>query len=369
MRKFVHNSQKIASFLLVLILLLPCFAFAEEQPVRLNSLIKADTEQLEVRFLTTPTNAKSDATLVICHGKEELQVIIVDGGLANGCCLLELANLRKSLMESVGLGDQVKNKNYKLAVTLFATHCHRDHVEELCVNILPSSLLTIDALYLPPATALTSDGTYNNAKNGDLKYRPRLFNLMQFYTPNTPIYELEYGQTLELELACGNAKIYAPLEDWGIGDKLKYIENVYYSGGNTLKRKDEVPNVVLNANCEWLHVSLGDYSVLFTGDIMKKKGDRSDEALDLMVNAYKDEVISDIVKYPHHGIARNPAAPIVRDQLLKKGGIAVVTTNGARDAAGRHLEMLKTDYVTTEDGSYTFIIDESGIEYRLEDRQ
>ena len=46
-----------------------------------------------------------------------------------------------------------------------------------------------------------------------------------------------------------------------------------------------------------------------------------------------------------------------------------MTTNGARDAAGRHLEMLKTDYVTTEDGSYTFIIDESGIEYRLEDRQ
>ncbi len=365
MQRSVLNSRRIISLLLVLALLLPCFAFAEEQPVRLNSLIKADTEQLEVRFLTTPTNAKSDATLVICHGKEELQVIVVDGGLGNGVCFLELANLRKALMESLGLGDEVKNKNYKLALTLFITHFHKDHVEELCVNILPSSLFTIDAIYMPPATALVTDGTYNNTKNGDIKYRPRILDLVKHHTPSTSVYELEYGQTLELALACGNAKIYAPLEDWGIGDKLKYIESVYYSGGNVLKRKDEVPNVVLNANSEWLHVSLGDYSVLFTGAIMKKKGDRSDEALDLMANAYKDEVISDIVKYPHHGIARNPAAPIVKNQLLKKDGIAVITTDGARAAAGTHLEMLGTSYVTTEDGSYTFIIDEHGVTCHL----
>lgn len=366
MQRFVHDLRRLAALLLALLLLLPCLAWAEEQPIRLNSLIKADAEQLEVRFLTTPTNAKSDATLLICHGKEELQVIVVDGGLANGCCYLELTNLRKALMESLGLGDQVKNKSYKLAITLFVTHCHKDHVEELCVNILPSSLFTIDAIYMPPATALTTDGTYNNTKNGDVKYRPRLFDLIKRYTPDTPVYELEYGQTLEFPLACGNAKIYAPLEDWGIGDKLNYIERVYYAGSGAAKRKDDVPVAVVNANCQWLRVTLGEYSVLFPGDIMKKKSDRSDEALDIMTNLYKDEVASDIVKYPHHGISRNPAAPIVRYQLLKRDGIVVLTTEGAREAGGKQLEALNANYVTTEDGSYTFIIDENGIECRLE---
>ena len=366
MRRSVPDLRRLAALLLALLLLLPCLALAEEQSVRLNSLVKADAEQLEVRFLNTSNNAKSDATLLLCHGTEELQIVVVDGGLANSRCYKELVDLRSSLMESLGLGDQVKDKNYKLAITLFVTHCHKDHVEELCTNILPSSLFTIDALYLPPATALTSDGTYNNTKNGDIKYRPRLFDLVKFYTPSTPIYELEYGQTLEFALACGNAKIYAPLEDWGIGDKLKYIETVYYAGAGASKRKDDVPVAVVNANSEWLRVTLGEYSVLFTGDIMKKKSERSDEALDNMVNCYKDELASDIVKYPHHGISRNPAAPIIRYQLLKKDGIVVLTTEGARDAGGKQLEALKANYVTTEDGSYTFIIDENGIECRLE---
>ena len=95
--------------------------------------------------------------------------------------------------------------------------------------------------------------------------------------------------------------------------------------------------------------------MLFTGDIMKKKSDREDEPMDRMIAHYGAETLrSDIVKYPHHGISRNPAAKPVSQLLLKEGGVVVLTTKGAREKAGQMLAIYDAAFVTTEDGTQTF---------------
>ena len=75
--------------LLLLLLALPALCQAEGTPVSLNDMIKTDSERIELRFLDSKNNAKTDATLLLCYGKERLEVLVVDGGLANSRCLFK----------------------------------------------------------------------------------------------------------------------------------------------------------------------------------------------------------------------------------------------------------------------------------------
>ena len=151
------------------------------------------------------------------------------------------------------------------------------------------------------------------------------------------------------------AREYGVSDDYGVGDALTYIKNVYYPGQADKDIRADLPVAVVNANSMWLRVELGGSSVLFTGDIMKKKSDREDEPMDRMIAHYGAETLrSDIVKYPHHGISRNPAAKPVSQLLLKEGGVVVLTTKGAREKAGQMLAIYDAAFVTTEDGTQTF---------------
>ncbi len=347
---------------LLLLLLLPLLANAEDAPVSLNDRIKSDSERIEIRFLDSSNNAKTDATLLLCYGAERLEVVVVDGGLANARCYMELLNLRKELLGELGLADEAKNKDYQLHLTIVATHCHKDHVASLYNEIIPCKFFTIDALYMSPATALVTDNTYDDNDNGDAVHRVKVLSAMRNYSPDTPIYTLDYAQTLSFPLSCGQATLYAPVQDYGVGDELTYIKDVYYPGKADKEIRDDLPVAVVNANSMWLRVELGDKSVLFTGDIMKKKNDREDEPMDKMIAYYGAETLrSDIVKYPHHGISRNPAAKPVSQLLLKDGGVAVLTTKGAREKAGTQLALYNTAFVTTEDGTQIFTMTQSSI--------
>lgn len=345
--------------LLLALALLPLGILAEDAPVYINTLF-TDGNHIEARFLNTKNNAKTDATVLLAYGPEALEVVLIDGGLANGRCYQEVLELRKALLDQAGLSGQYKNKSYKLRLTLMVTHCHKDHVAELYTNLLSSAMLEVTALYLPAATCLTTDGTYDNSQNGDYTHRPRLLDAMARYVPDAPIHCLDFGATLEVPLACGRAMLYAPLQDYGTPEGLKYVEAVYYGDANAAKIRSDVPVAVVNANSMWIRVELGQNSMLFTGDIMKKKNDRSDEPFDNMIAAYGEALRSDIVKYPHHGISRNPAAGPLSQSLVKENGVVVLTTKGARDASGAKLAALGTDFVTTEDGAYTFVLDETG---------
>lgn len=341
--------------LLLLLLCLPVLCQAEGTPVSLNDQIKNDSERIELRFLDSTNNAKTDATLLLCYGTERLEVLVVDGGLANSRCYMELLNLRKELLTQLHLADQAKNKDYQLHLTLVATHSHKDHIAALYSEIIPCKFFTIDALYVSPATALAVDNTYDDSKNGDAVHRVRLLSTMRDSAPDAQVCTLDYGQTLTFPLACGQATLYAPVQDYGVGDALTYIRNVYYAGKTDAEIRADLPVAVVNANSMWLRVELGEQSVLFTGDIMKKTNDREDEPMDEMIAHYGAETLrSDIVKYPHHGISRNPAAKPVSQLLLKDGGVAVLTTKGARDKAGKMLSGYGAAFVTTEDGTQTF---------------
>ena len=339
--------------LLLLLLALPALCQAEGTPVSLNDMIKTDSERIELRFLDSKNNAKTDATLLLCYGKERLEVLVVDGGLANSRCYMELLNLRKDLLSALNLSDQAKNKDYQLHLTLVATHSHKDHIAALYSEIIPCKFFAIDALYVSPATALVTDNTYDDSKNGDAIHRVRLLSTMRDSAPNAPVYTLDYAQALTFPLACGQATLYAPIQDYGVGDALTYIKNVYYPGQADKDIRADLPVAVVNANSMWLRVELGGSSALFTGDIMKKKSDR--EPMDRMIAHYGAETLrSDIVKYPHHGISRNPAAKPVSQLLLKEGGVVVLTTKGAREKAGQMLAIYDAAFVTTEDGTQTF---------------
>ena len=61
--------------LLLLLLALPALCQAEGTPVSLNDMIKTDSERIELRFLDSKNNAKTDATLLLCYGKERLEVL------------------------------------------------------------------------------------------------------------------------------------------------------------------------------------------------------------------------------------------------------------------------------------------------------
>ena len=238
--------------LLLLLLALPALCQAEGTPVSLNDMIKTDSERIELRFLDSKNNAKTDATLLLCYGKERLEVLVVDGGLANSRCYMELLNLRKDLLSALNLSDQAKNKDYQLHLTLVATHSHKDHIAALYSEIIPCKFFTIDALYMPPATALVTDNTYDDSKNGDAIHRVRLLSTMRDSAPNAPVYTLDYAQALTFPLACGQATLYAPIQDYGVGDALTYIKNVYYPGQADKDIRADLPVAVVNANSMWL---------------------------------------------------------------------------------------------------------------------
>lgn len=354
--------KTLIALFLALICLLPFAVMAEgEEPiVYVNDFVKGNNE-IEVRFLSTKNNDKTDATLLLCKGEDGMQIVVIDGGLANTRCYAELVELRKDLLRENGLQKEQRNANYKIRVTLVVTHCHKDHVAELYANLIPSKTIDVEALYLPQKSTLPIDNTYDDSKNGDHGHRTKLMEAMKQYAPEAPIHVIDFQQTMDVELLAGAMKLYGPESDYGTPEGLKYIHDTYYTNKPLVQVREDVPVAVTNANCMWARIELGESSILFTGDTMKKKSSMNNEPFDNMIKLYgAEELKSDIVKYPHHGISRNPAAKVIADNLYKEGGVVVLTTKDARNKSGVALFQLNIPFVTTEDGDYTFVMTETG---------
>ena len=316
----------------------------------INDLI-VSSPRLECTFLDNATNARSDATILVSYGEQGARVVVVDGGLPTSRCYSALLALRKQWLSS--LGDKA-DADMKLHVTLIVTHCHTDHIDELSTNVIPSKRFQIDALYLPQESALESTGAYTRARNGDVARRPQLLSAMARYAPDAPVYVLPFGGKASLALPSGQIDLYAPLTDMGTAEGQAYINSVYYPD-DLQKRDQDGPLAVINSNSLWVHATLNGRGILLTGDMMKKK-ERDDEPFDRMIDAYGALVRSDVVKYPHHGISRLPAAPRVVRDLLKENGTVILSAPGAREKTGPALDALGARYATTEDGPITFVI-------------
>ena len=114
-----------------------------------------------------------------------------------------------------------------------------------------------------------------------------------------------------------------------------------YSGG--LRDDKRASITVINSNCIWFVFRFAGRSILLTGDTMKRYPDRADEPYDRMHQLYSDIIGShvDIVKWVHHGIARDEAAACVHALSPEY----IVITTAERETAS---EKFAADYPDNE---------------------
>ena len=310
-------------------------AKAENEIVSVNSLVKGPKE-MRVVFLERLSDKKSDAFYIACTDENGMELYLVDGGLATGKCSLELNTLRKEILKKAGLESEYKNKNYKLDIHLLISHFHSDHVRELSNGLIAHKYMRILSAYYPAPTVLDQSGVYDNSKNSDIDDRAGVLSTLTRCWPDAPQHEIGFGDTYVVDTNVGELKLFASDMDWGTEENAKYAEKVYYPDSPADRRTD-MPVAVVNCNCLWMRFAYGGHSVLFTGDTMKKKEAVTDEPLDRFIAYYGSAALrSDIVKYPHHGLSRNPAAaPIARHLITDdEAACCILTGKGAGKTAG-----------------------------------
>lgn len=337
-------------------------AKAEDEIISVNSFVKGPKE-MRVVFLERLSTKKSDAFYITCTDENGMELYLVDGGLATGKCMMELNNLRKEILKKAGLESEAKNKNYKLDVNLLISHFHSDHVRELSNGLIANKFLRMLSAYYPAPTVLDQSGVYDNSKNSDIDDRAAVLSTLNRSWPDAEQHEIGFGDTYIVDTNMGELKLFASDMDWGTPENAKYTEEVYYPTDLAARRAD-MPVAVVNCNCLWMRFAFAGHSVLFTGDTMKKKTDVHDEPLDRFIAYYGDEALkSDIVKYPHHGLSRNPAAQPIKDHLITDHAEAccILTGHQAGEKAGAALDKVNVKWYDIDSGSVIFTLTEDGL--------
>ena len=338
-------------------------AKAESEIISVNSLVKGAPE-MRVVFLERLSDKKSDAFYIMCTDETGMELYLVDGGLATGKCMLELVNLRKEILKQAGLSSENKNKNYKLDVNLLISHFHSDHVRELSSSLIAHKFLRMQSCYYPAPTVLDQSGKYDNSKNSDLDERLSVLSTLKRCWPDAEQHEIGFGDTCTVPISVGELRLFASDMDWGTPENALYAEKVYYPDDAAARRAD-MPVAVVNCNCLWMRFAYAGHSVLFTGDTMKKKTNVHDEPLDRFIAYYgSDALKSDIIKYPHHGLSRNPAAAPIKEHLITDHELAccILTGHKAGETAGAALDKVGVKWDDLDSGSVVYSLTESGIE-------
>ncbi|MBR6787966.1 MAG: hypothetical protein IKM26_08610 [Clostridia bacterium] len=337
-------------------------AAAENEIISVNSLVKGPKE-MRVVFLERLSDKKSDAFYITCTDENGMELYLVDGGLATGKCMMELNNLRKEILKKAGLESENKNKNYKLDVHLLISHFHSDHVRELSNGLISHKYMRMLSAYYPAPTVLDQSGVYDNSKNSDIDDRAGVLSTLNRCWPDAEQHEIGFGDTYIVDTNIGELKLFASDMDWGTPENAKYTEEVYYPTDLAARRSD-MPVAVVNCNCLWMRFAFAGHSVLFTGDTMKKKTDVHDEPLDRFIAYYGGEALkSDIIKYPHHGLSRNPAARPIKDHLITDHDMAccILTGHKAGKSAGAALDNAGVKWYDIDSGSVVYTLTEDGI--------
>lgn len=337
-------------------------AAAEEEIISVNSLVKGPRE-MRVVFLERLSTKKSDAFYIICTDENGMELYLVDGGLATGKCMMELNSLRKEILKNAGLESENKNKNYKLDVNLLISHFHSDHIRELSNGLIANKFLRMLSAYYPAPTVLDQSGVYDNSKNSDIDDRKSVLSTLNRCWPDAEQHEIDFGNTYIVDTNIGELKLFASDLDWGTPENAKYAEDVYYPTDMAARRTD-MPVAVVNCNCLWMRFAFAGHSVLFTGDTMKKKNDVNDEPLDRFIAYYGGEALkSDIIKYPHHGLSRNPAAKPIKEHLITDHAEAccILTGSKAGEKAGAALDAQGVKWYDIDSGSVIFKLTEDGL--------
>lgn len=275
------------------------------------------------------TPLKSDAFLLAYNGA----YLLIDGGASDtDAALAYLLDLRRTLL--CDHPEYLDDPACRLRVDLAATHCHGDHVGAWHRHILPSPLLEIGTVRMPPDSAL--DAYYHTVGiDGDTRFRPHIAAALAKHQPQARVLTHGFGivemHTFHLDAAdaASPTVTVCPADgDWGLGERLESIIDTYHEGN---RDRSGIPTQAVNNCSDWFYVRHGAHSFLFMGDNVKKRDDRTDESGDIMAALYRPILGSaDVVKYMHHGYRRDPAAAAV---MSFDPQYVVVTTV---EATGQH---------------------------------
>ena len=339
-------------------------ALAADSSIPVNQLVTGENE-MRVVFLKRIDKNKSDAFYILNTTPQGLEVFLIDGGRSNKHCRDELLDLRGDILTRAGLAEEINKSGHVLEIKVILSHFHGDHVNELLDNIAKiSPRIRLTGLYFPAATALTRDGTYNNDANDDLLKRYKVLTTVNtFHRKYCPQYEVPFGETMDVPSLLGNIRLYASPVDWGAGEYVKWMED-YHFAAKPQNIHSGMATEVINGNCLWMRVEYAGHSVLFTGDTNKKFENRDDEALDLFIARYGEELRSDIVKFPHHGRGRDAACKPCKAHLMTSDPLAACILSGVDgpELAGKVLDTLNVPWYDLNTSDVAYVIKDSGME-------
>ena len=339
-------------------------ALASDSNIPANQLVTGENE-MRIVFLKRIDENKSDAFYILNTTPKGLEVFLIDGGRSNKHCRNELLELRADILTRAGLSEEIDKSGHVLEVTVILSHFHGDHVNELLDNIATiSPKIRLTGLYHPAATALTRDGTYNNDANDDILKRYKVLTTVNtFHRKYCPQYEVPFGETMDVPSMLGSIRLYASPVDWGVGEYVKWMED-YHFAAKPQNIYGGMGTEVINGNCLWMRVSYAGRSVLFTGDTNKKFEDRNDEALDLFIAKYGEELRSDIVKFPHHGRGRDAACAPCKAHLMTDTPLSACILSGVDgpELAGKVLDTMNVPWYDLNTSDVVYTIKESGME-------
>ena len=339
-------------------------ALAADSSIPVNQLVTGENE-MRVVFLKRIDKNKSDAFYILNTTPQGLEVFLIDGGRSNKHCRDELLDLRADILTRAGLAEEINKSGHVLEIKVILSHFHGDHVNELLDNIAKiSPRIRLTGLYFPAATALTRDGTYKNDANDDLLKRYKVLTTVNtFHRKYCPQYEVPFGETMDVPSLLGNIRLYASPVDWGAGEYVKWMED-YHFAAKPQNIHSGMATEVINGNCLWMRVEHAGHSVLFTGDTNKKFENRDDEALDLFIARYGEELRSDIVKLPHHGRGRDAACKPCKAHLMTSDPLAACILSGVDgpELAGKVLDTLNVPWYDLNTSDVAYVIKDSGME-------
>ena len=263
---------------------------------------------LRVHLIGHGNPQKSDSFVWEYNGA----VYLIDGGIHTADDSLRyLMGLRASMLSDHP--ELIEDTSCKLRITVMASHCHVDHIGALFSLIFPSPFIEVDTFYIPPASQM--DARYNlKDTNGDIKYRPKLDEALKTYQPQAKVVTHPFGaenrftfQMVEGDASSPSITVCPAYLDYGIGEKMEHLVNIYCDGDH----EDHKIAILAVNNCsDWFHVRHGCRTFLFTGDTTKKLPIPTEEMAGEMTDVYLPILGSvDVIKYVHHGYARDAAAP------------------------------------------------------------
>ena len=237
---------------------------------------------------------------------------LIDGGVdTNDYALQYLLDVRRELLRDHP--ELVEDTSCKLKITSMASHCHVDHIGALFASVFPSPYIEVDSFYIPPASKM--DPHYHlQDTNGDVKYRPRLAEALAKYQPRAKVITHEFGAENRFSFRMIAEDESSPVItvcpaylDYGIGEKMEHLVNIYCEGDHDDRK---IAILAVNNCSDWFHIRHGKRTFLFTGDTTKKLPVPTEEMAGEMTDVYLPILGRvDMIKYVHHGYARDAAAP------------------------------------------------------------